>query len=155
MSRFARFGLRSTIAMLAATILVAPMAAADRSEGEHSGDGGQSHASSAAPRGSSPAPSSSSPTSSSASSGNTSGIESGKSEQDRAREAFLQGWAQPLDDVLDHVRIAVPGEVLNVALDQDREGRWTYTIMLISPDGRYREVTVNAKSNRIVRVKVH
>jgi hypothetical protein len=74
-------------------------------------------------------------------------------EQDRAREALRRGWVLPLGNVLANVRKSVPGDVLDVRLKHESDGEWVYALMVLTPDGRYRDVAVDAKSCRILWIK--
>jgi hypothetical protein len=75
---------------------------------------------------------------------------SGSSE---ARGAVSQGMALPLNRVMPVVRQAAPGRVLDVDLQQWATGAWVYKFLVLSSEGEYREVFVEALSRRIVRVR--
>lgn len=75
---------------------------------------------------------------------------SGSSE---ARGAVSRGVALPLNRVISVVRQAVPGRVLDVDLQQGATGRWVYKFLVLSRDGEYSEVFVDALRNRIVRIR--
>jgi uncharacterized membrane protein YkoI len=74
-------------------------------------------------------------------------------EQNLARDAVSQGQVQPLDSILRYVESAAPGSVLSARLRKDAAGVWTYTLIILSPGGRFREVVVNASTGTIVRIK--
>ncbi|MGD0565169.1 MAG: hypothetical protein ABSA66_19035 [Roseiarcus sp.] len=77
------------------------------------------------------------------------------SDQDRAREAVKKGQIVPLASILKTVRESVPGDVLKVALNRDVEGSWKYSITVLTPQGYYRDVNVDAGSNQITQIKGH
>jgi hypothetical protein len=74
-------------------------------------------------------------------------------EQNLARDAVSQGQIQPLDSILGYAESAAPGTVLSARFKKDDAGVWTYTLVILSPGGRYREVVVNAKTGAIVRIR--
>ena len=84
-----------------------------------------------------------------------SGRSSAPSEQDSARDAMLRGWVLPLEDVLVNVRRSVPGDVLKVSLGREDGGAWIYALRLLTPEGRYRDVAVDAGNGQILWIKGH
>lgn len=70
-------------------------------------------------------------------------------DQDRARAALERGEIRPLDEVLAALKAARPGEVLKVELKRD-DGIWQYEFKVLTPDGRRREVEIDAKTLRIL-----
>ena len=76
-----------------------------------------------------------------------------RSEQSLARDAVSRGQIQPLDSILGNVEAAVPGSVLSARLKKDDGGVWIYRLVILSPDGRYRNVVVDAARNAIIQVK--
>jgi hypothetical protein len=75
------------------------------------------------------------------------------SDQNLARDALLRGWIQPLDQVLLTLRKSAPGTVLDVSLQHSGDGAWTYNFVVLSPAGRYRNVSIDAARNRILQIK--
>ncbi len=70
---------------------------------------------------------------------------------ERARRALERGEIRPLDAVLAAARAAVPGDV--VALDLKRnDGHWLYKLRILGPDGRRRDVKIDASSLKILDV---
>jgi uncharacterized membrane protein YkoI len=61
--------------------------------------------------------------------------------------------ALPLNRVIPVVQQAVPGRVLDVDLQQGATGGWVYKFLVLSRDGGYSEVFVDALRNRIVRIR--
>ena len=72
---------------------------------------------------------------------------------DIAREAVSKGWALSLGAVLPTVAAAVPGDILDVHLQQVRGGDWVYEVLVLTPDRRYRQVLVDARRNRILQIR--
>ena len=74
-------------------------------------------------------------------------------EQGLARDAVSRGQIQPLDSILGTVQAAVPGSVLSARLKKDDEGVWIYRMVILTPDGRYRNVVVDAARSVIIQIK--
>jgi hypothetical protein len=77
----------------------------------------------------------------------------GSTSSERAREAVSQGWALGLSTVLPTVSRAVPGQVLEVDLRRTWSGDWRYEFLVLTRDRRYQEVTVDARSNRVLQIR--
>ncbi len=75
-----------------------------------------------------------------------------QSAQNRAAEAVANGHAAPLGQVLALVRRNVPGEVLDVSLDEAPAGVWTYRLAVLTVAGDYCDVTVDARRNKLIQV---
>jgi uncharacterized membrane protein YkoI len=73
-------------------------------------------------------------------------------DQERARDAVKSGKVKPLGDVLRMVSERAPGDVLRVKLNRSG-GQLIYRITILTDEGRYREVVVNAQSNRVVSMR--
>lgn len=76
-----------------------------------------------------------------------------RSSSKHAREAVSGGQAEPLSAVLPMVFAAVPGRLLDVDLRQSPSGAWLYELVVLTRDRKYREVTVDARSKRILRIR--
>jgi uncharacterized membrane protein YkoI len=74
----------------------------------------------------------------------------GDDDHERARRAVERGEAMPLSQVLDSVSAKVGGEVVGVEIDHE-DGRYVYEFKVITPDGRLREVLVDALTAEILR----
>ena len=72
--------------------------------------------------------------------------------QNGATEAVASGNAAPLSQVLAMVRRSVPGEVLDVSLARRESGDWAYRLIVLTQDGDYCDVTVDAKRNKLLQV---
>ncbi|PXW59111.1 PepSY domain-containing protein [Methylobacterium sp. B4] len=70
---------------------------------------------------------------------------------ERARRALERGEIRPLDAVLAAARAAVPGDVVALDLKRD-DGRWLYKLRILSPDGRRRDVKIDASSLKVLDV---
>ena len=68
---------------------------------------------------------------------------------DRARRS---GDIVPLRDVLDSVRKDFQGEIVGIEFEK-KDGLWVYEIKMVAQDGRYLEIYVDAKSNKILKVE--
>ena len=73
----------------------------------------------------------------------------GDADQDRARDLVEQGIIHPLREVLERVREASPGEVVDIAFAR-RGGRWIYGLKVLTPAGKRMELTVDAGSLAIL-----
>lgn len=73
-------------------------------------------------------------------------------DHDDAREAYEQGEALPLAQILPLALRAVPGEVLEVELEREH-GALVYEIEILARNGRVRKVTLNARTGAILDVE--
>lgn len=75
-------------------------------------------------------------------------------DHDYAREALRRGEILPLTRILPIVQQRVPGDVIEIDLDDDDDGaRIEYEIKVLTPNGRVIEVKVDARTGRIRRVE--
>ena len=81
-------------------------------------------------------------------------LASGKDDHDhdRARQAVQSGQVLPLPAVLERLQREVPGQVLEVELEQERD-RWIYEIKLLTPAGQLTKVKLDARTAEVLRVK--
>ena len=70
-------------------------------------------------------------------------------DQDRARAAVERGEIRPLGEVLAAARTVVPGEVIKLKLERE-DGRWVYELKILTPQGRRRELEIDARSLAIL-----
>jgi len=82
-------------------------------------------------------------------------VKTAPNDQDKAMAAVRDGEIVPLASVLKTVEKSVPGDVLNVALTRDTVGSWNYTITVLTPQGYYRDVNVDAGSNNVTSIRSH
>jgi hypothetical protein len=74
-------------------------------------------------------------------------------EQGLASAAVSQGKIRPFSEILRNVSAAVPGSILSVHLRQKPAGAWIYNLVILSPEGRYRRITVDATNSRVLQIK--
>ncbi|MBL7090537.1 MAG: PepSY domain-containing protein [Acidovorax sp.] len=77
---------------------------------------------------------------------------SGKDDHDRARQAVQAGQVLPLPTVLERLMREVPGQVLEVELEPERD-RWIYEIKLLTPAGQLTKVKLDARTAEVLRVQ--
>ena len=77
---------------------------------------------------------------------------SGKDDHDRARQAVQAGQMLPLPTVLERLQREMPGQVLEVELEQKR-GLWIYEIKLLTPAGQLTKVLLDAQTAQVLRVQ--
>lgn len=80
-------------------------------------------------------------------------LASGKNDHDRAHQAVQAGEVLPLPVVLERLQREVPGQVLEVELEQER-GRWIYEIKLLTPVGQLTKVKLDARTAEVLRIKL-
>ena len=73
-------------------------------------------------------------------------------DHDQARQLRHQGDIMPLSQILEHISGRYPGRVLEVELKQ-RQGASFYKIEQLGSDGVVREITVDAKSGKVLKVE--
>src|SRR5689334_19905008 len=71
--------------------------------------------------------------------------------QECAFRAFKSGDIKPLTDVIKVALERIPGEVIKVELERE-DGNWVYEIKILTPQGKRREVEINAQSLEIIKV---
>lgn len=69
-----------------------------------------------------------------------------------ADDARRSGDIVPLRDVLDNLRKSFNGEIVGIDFGKEH-GLWVYEIKMIAEDGRYIEIYVDAKSNKILKIE--
>jgi uncharacterized membrane protein YkoI len=70
-------------------------------------------------------------------------------EQDKAREALRRGEVIPIAQILGLVSRQASGDVISVNLDSSR-GRFFYRGKVLTPEGRVRELKLDARSGALV-----
>lgn len=73
-------------------------------------------------------------------------------DQDQARAALEAGQIRPISEILTKASAEVPGDVVEVELEQER-GRWIYELKIIAPDGRLLEVEMDASDASLIEVE--
>jgi uncharacterized membrane protein YkoI len=74
----------------------------------------------------------------------------GDDDQDLARQALKAGEVLPIAKILELVAQHLPGDVIEVQLDE-RRGRLEYEIRVLTPSGRVRELVLDARTGAFVR----
>ena len=69
----------------------------------------------------------------------------------KAIKARKSGDIRPLKEILDTVSATFKGRYVGIEFKQ-RDGGAFYEIKLLTPEGQYLDITVDAKANRIVKV---
>jgi uncharacterized membrane protein YkoI len=69
---------------------------------------------------------------------------------DRARRAVRSGEILPMAALLQRVRERIPGDVVEVELE---DGRWLYEFKVIDDKGRLLEVLVDARTGRVLSIE--
>lgn len=70
-------------------------------------------------------------------------------DHDAALAAVARGEAKPLDEILGLLAAETGDKLVDVALDRT-DDRWIYDLTLLTPEGRYRMVTVDAATAAIL-----
>lgn len=79
-------------------------------------------------------------------------IAADRDEAARIRTAVARGELMPLPRILAIARARVPGEMLEVELEEER-GRIAYEVKILTADGRMQEVTIDPRSGRVLGVE--
>lgn len=73
----------------------------------------------------------------------------GSGDHERARAAVQAGAVLPLPAVLERLQRSHPGQVMEVELERD-DGRWTYEVKLLQPDGRLARLVLDARTAEVL-----
>jgi uncharacterized membrane protein YkoI len=73
-------------------------------------------------------------------------------DQDQVLDAVKRGEIKPLVDVLPVVEKAAPGRVVKVEVER-RQGRIVYELKIVEPNGRVREVYIDATTLEILKIE--
>lgn len=73
-------------------------------------------------------------------------------DHEAARRAVEGGRALPLAEILERLQDRIGGEVVDVEFDRD-DGLYVYELDVVSPDGRLREISVNAATAEILEIE--
>ncbi len=79
--------------------------------------------------------------------------DSGKSDNDRARDAGHNGTVLPYGRVLKKVKQAIAGDVVKVRLLQHDASLWTYEVTVLDELGHYTRLSLNARTGVILSKK--
>lgn len=70
-------------------------------------------------------------------------------DHDRAFRALREGEARPLADILEKVEEQLGGDIVGIEFEREN-GRYVYELKIVAPDGRLREVNVDAMTAEIL-----
>lgn len=76
----------------------------------------------------------------------------GKEDHVEARELLRRGQILPLDRILDIAQRHVPGDVIEVELEREERG-WEYEVKVLTPAGRVRKISLNARTGAVLKIK--
>jgi uncharacterized membrane protein YkoI len=75
-----------------------------------------------------------------------------KKEHEVVREALQRGEVLPLVKILAIANQQVPGDVIEVELEQEKVGL-IYEIKILTSNGRVREVKIDARTGNVVKIE--
>jgi uncharacterized membrane protein YkoI len=81
------------------------------------------------------------------------GFSRSNNDQERARHAVASGMALPLSEITPTVQRVAPGRILDINLDQIANSSWVYGFVVLSSEGTYQEVFIDARRNSILEVR--
>jgi uncharacterized membrane protein YkoI len=61
--------------------------------------------------------------------------------------------AKPLDQVRPTALRSVPGQVIDISFSQIATGTWAYGFLVLTREGAYREVVVDARRNQVIEIR--
>ncbi|MEX8494976.1 PepSY domain-containing protein [Sphaerotilus sp.] len=73
-----------------------------------------------------------------------------RDDHERARQAVESGQILPLKAILARVEREVPGEVLEVELEQDN-GVWLYELKVLQPGGMLTKLKLDARTGAVLK----
>ncbi|MDR6773754.1 PepSY domain-containing protein [Azospirillum sp. BE72] len=74
-------------------------------------------------------------------------------DHERAREAVALGRILPLEAIVERVRAEVSGDILDVELEDEHDGRLVYEIKVLAPGGRILKLEYDAATGDLLRSK--
>jgi uncharacterized membrane protein YkoI len=69
---------------------------------------------------------------------------------DRIRALVEQGEVLPLEEILKRNEPGIGGRIIEIELERKKE-TYLYEIKILRPDGRYRELKIDARTGAVVR----
>lgn len=79
-----------------------------------------------------------------------------ENDHERARKALEAGEVLPLKTILERVESAYPGQVMDVELEREHEGRgerWMYKLKILRPGGALVRLKVDARDGTVLGSK--
>lgn len=74
-------------------------------------------------------------------------------DHERAREAVAAGRILPLDAIVERARTELDGDILDVELEDEDDGRFVYEIKILAPGGRIVKLEYDAATGVLLRSK--
>lgn len=74
-------------------------------------------------------------------------------DHERAREAVASGRILPLEAIVERARAEVGGDILDVELEDEHDGRFVYEIKVLAPGGRIVKLEYDAATGDLLRSK--
>ncbi len=75
-----------------------------------------------------------------------------QNERQMVRDALMRGEVLPLEKILAIANREVPGDVIKVELEQEKIGL-IYEIKILTGTGRVREVKIDARTGKVVKIE--
>jgi uncharacterized membrane protein YkoI len=69
---------------------------------------------------------------------------------DRVRALVERGEILPLEEILKRNEASISGRIIEIELERKKDA-YLYEIKVLRPDGRYRELKIDARTGAIVR----
>ena len=85
--------------------------------------------------------------------GTSSGALAKDKEHDVIRDALRRGEVLPLAKILAIAERHVPGEVIEVELEDGRRAVLIYEIKILTPTGRVREIEIDARTGHVLKIE--
>jgi uncharacterized membrane protein YkoI len=73
-------------------------------------------------------------------------------DHDHARRALQAGEILPLAEILKTAEAARGGRAIELELERD-DGRWTYELELVTPEGRLYEMEIDAATGAVLEIE--
>jgi uncharacterized membrane protein YkoI len=71
---------------------------------------------------------------------------------DRVRALVERGEILPLEEILKRNQLETSGRIIEIEIEiEQKRGAYVYEIKVLRPDGRYREIKVDARTGVVVR----
>lgn len=74
-------------------------------------------------------------------------------DHERARHALIEGRIRPLAEITAALKSQMAGEIVGVELETDVPEAFVYEFKILTPEGKLKEVEVDAKTAKILKVE--
>ncbi len=81
------------------------------------------------------------------------GVLAGEKEHDAVRDALLRGEVLSLAKILSIAAQHVPGDVIEVELEDGKRNALVYEIKILTPNGRVREIDIDARTGEVLQIE--